>query len=237
MAKHPGARRVHKSASDEDAFVAGVLESSVWARTHARHLIIGGVVALLAVVLFVYLRTTRAQTNQQAAVELDQLRGTVQSGNLELARQDVQKFLDSFGRTPSAREARLLLGQLQLQGGEAQNAVATLRPIADDVESSLGYNAALMLAAAYRANKQDADADRTYLRIADRARFDYQKREALDLAAQLRAENGNPTGAIELYERILASFDTDQPMIDPDRNVYEMRLAELRAAAAGPTRS
>jgi predicted negative regulator of RcsB-dependent stress response len=229
MTKHPGARRVHRAAADEDAFVSGVLESSVWAKAHARQLVIGGVTVVLAVFLFVYLRSSRARTSQEAAVELDRLRGTVQSGNVQIARQDIQTFLRRFGRTKSGEEARLMLGQLQLQAGEAQNAISTLRPLANDVETTMGYNAALMLASAYETNKQNDEADRTYLRVARDARFQYQTREALDLAARLRAENGNPNGAIELYERILATFEEEQ---DPERNAFEMRLAELRAAAA-----
>ncbi len=234
MTKHPGARRVHRAASDEDAFVTGVLESSIWARTHTRHLVFGVLAVAIAIFLFVVLRNSRVRTSQQAAVELDRLRGTVQSGNVQIARQDIQTYLRTYGRTASGQEARLMLGQLQLQAGEAKNAIETLRPLAGDVETSMGYNAALMLASAYELDKQNDQADRTYLRIAQDARFEYQTREALDLAARLRADNGNPAGAIQLYERILNTFDQGQPQMDPERSAYEMRLAELRAAAASP---
>ncbi len=193
--------------------------------------------ALATVVLTLVFRSNRVRTREAAAVELDRVRGTVQAGNVQVARQDLQKFIQSFGNTPSGKEAKLLLGQVQLQSGEAQNAIPTLKPLADDVESTIGYNAALMLASAYELNKQNDQADRTYLRIADQARFDYQTREALDRAARLRDDSGNHAGAIELYERIIATFDLNDVDSTPERNAYEMRLSELRAQAGKTERS
>ena len=88
-----------------------------------------------------------------------------------------------------------------------------------------------MLAAAQEANKQPEQAERTYLRLADNAVFDFQKREALDRAARLRLDRGNAAGAAQLYERIIATFDEDDPQNAVERAVYQMRLAEIRAQA------
>jgi predicted negative regulator of RcsB-dependent stress response len=229
MTKHPAARRVHRQAAADDVFVAGVLESSVWAREHARKIVIGVVVAVVAILAVILYRNMTVKKNEAAALQLDRVRATVQSGNAQLARQDLQRFLRDFGGTRPAEEASLMLGEIQLQAGELQNAIATLQPLTRDVENPLGYNAALMLASAYELNKQNDQADRLYLRLGEDARFDYQKREALNRAAHLRAATGNPAGAVQLYERILATFDPKDTDLIPEKNVYAMRLAELRA--------
>jgi predicted negative regulator of RcsB-dependent stress response len=229
MAKHPTSRRVHRTAHDDDAFVSGVLESGLWAREHGRTLVIAGVVSILAIVLLLYFTNYRRKLNETAATDLSQVRATVQSGNVQLAKQDLERYVKRFGDTPAGAEAKLLLGQMQLETNEPARAIETLRPLADDVESPLGFNAALMLASAQEINKQLDEAERTYLRVADDARFVFQTREALDRAARLRLDRGNPNGAAELYERILATFEKDNDETRAEQSAYEMRLSEIRA--------
>jgi predicted negative regulator of RcsB-dependent stress response len=239
MAKHPTSRRVHRTTTDDDKFVTGVLETSLWARAHSRWMTIVGVSLVVVLALFAYYRNVTVQRDRKAASELVAVRSTMMSGNQQLAKNDLQNFVKNYGGTSSGDVARLLLGQVELQGKEPQLAVTTLEPVAKDAGTPLGYSAALMLAAAYEANKQLDQADRTYLRIADDARFDFQKREALDRAARLRLERGNPNGAAELYERILAGFEKMDPAkVDmQQKNVYAMRLAEIRAQAPANGRS
>jgi predicted negative regulator of RcsB-dependent stress response len=229
MTKHPTSRRVHRTAHDEDVFVSGVLESSVWAREHGRFLVIAGVTAVVAIGALLYFTNYRSSLNERAAGDLSQVRATVQSGNVQLAKQDLERYVNRFGNTPAGAEAKLLLGQIQLQANEPARAIETLRPLADDAESPLGFNAALMMASAQEINKQLDEAERTYLRVADDARFVFQKREALDRAARLRLDRGNPNGAAELYERIIATFEEDSEETHAEQSAYEMRLAEIRA--------
>lgn len=230
MTKHPAARKVHRASTDEDTFVTGVLESSVWARDHGRNLVIAGVLGFILLAGGLYYRNYRATLRERAAAELAQVRATVQSGNAQLAKQDLDRFVSRFGNTPAGAEAKLLLAQVQLQGNEAPKAVTTLKPLAEDVEGPLGYSAAIMLAAAHETAKQPEEAERVLLRIADKARFNFQKREALDRAARIRQERGNPAGAIELYERVIKTFEgEDEQEVAGEKNAYEMRLAELKA--------
>src|SRR5262245_17439581 len=109
MTKHPTARRVHRADHDDDAFVAGVLESGVWARSHRRILTIASVAVVVAAILFLYMRNYRATLNNRATVELSSVRQTVLQGNRQLAIRDLKAFVGKYGKTPSADEARLLL--------------------------------------------------------------------------------------------------------------------------------
>jgi predicted negative regulator of RcsB-dependent stress response len=233
---HPTARRVHRVTHDEDTFVSSVLGGTAWAQTHSRHIVIGAVIAVILVVGFMYVRTTGSARRDLAAQELSRVRATMQTGNTQLAQQDLEGYIRRFGSTDAGTEAKIMLAQVYLQGKQPQKAIDALESLAGDVDTPAGFTAAMLLAASYEESKQFDQADRTYLRIADDARFDFQKREALDRAARVRADQGNLAGAIELYDRIVATYaDPDDPQTAGERNAYAMRLAELRAAAATGT--
>jgi len=152
---------------------------------------------------------------------------------MQLAQQDLEGYVRRFGSTDAGAEAKIMLGQVYLQAKQPQKATEVLQSLAGNVDTPSGFTAAMLLAASYEESKQFDQADRTYLRIADDARFDFQRREALDRAARVRAEQGNVAGAITLYERVLTTYpDDDDPQTASERNAYQMRLAELRAAAS-----
>jgi hypothetical protein len=52
--------------------------------------------------------------------------------------------------------------------------------------------------------------------------------DALERAAALRLQQGNATGAAELYERAMKTLPEDSP----ERSVYQMRIAEVQASGA-----
>jgi tetratricopeptide (TPR) repeat protein len=231
MTRHPTSRRVHRQAAQpDDVFVERVLETSAWATTHARSLIIGAVVVLVLVVSVLWIRSSRAADLAAAATELTTLRQTVQAGNPAAAIRDLQTYVDRFGGTPAGAEARLLLAQSHLQAGQGQQAVNVIEQQARNLGEPLGTQAALLLGSAYESLNRWDDAEQTYLRIADGARFDYQKVQALENAARVRVERGEPAGAVELYDRLIALL----PETSPERTVYEMRRAEAQALANRP---
>jgi predicted negative regulator of RcsB-dependent stress response len=226
MAKHPTARRVHRTDNADDAFVAGVLESSVWARNHQRIITIGGVALVLLLAVFLYLRNYRSNLSNQATVQLTAVRQTVLQGNRQLAIRDLNTYVSKYGKTSSGDEARLMLAQLYAEEKQTANAVKAIKPIANEPGGSNGASAALLLGAIYEAGKQPGEAEKVYLQIADDARFGFEKREALERAAGLRLQRGNTAGAAELYDRALKTLPEDSP----ERTVYQMRIAEVTAA-------
>lgn len=223
--KHPGAGRVRRERHDEDVFVESVLESSVWAKSHGRMLLIGGIAAFLLVAGALWYRSYQNNVREAASRELNVVRQTVLSGNKQLAVTDLKKYVAKYGKTASGDEARTMLAQLHLSMNQPSEAVAAIEPIADDIDE--GPAAAFLLAGAYEAQNQPDKAEQTYLKIADDARFGFEKREALERAAGVRLLKNNTAGAIELYNRALETLPQDSP----DRAVYEMRIAEIRGAA------
>ena len=110
--------------------------------------------------------------------------------------------------------------------GIAKSAVNAIKPVADDPGGPRGASAALLLGAVYESGKKLKEAEATYLEVAEEARFGFEKRDALERAAALRLQRGDSAGAIELYDRALKTLPED----NPERSVYLMRIAEVRAA-------
>lgn len=228
MTKHPASRRVHRASSDDDAFVAGVLETSAWAKTNQR-LVTGGLIALVVLLAAgLYYRNYRSKHVDRAAGELTAVRQTVLEGNHQLAIKDLTAYVTKFGNTPGGDEARLMLAQVYMEQNQPAKAIETIKPIAGNGDESV--SASMILAAAYEAAKDLDKAEATYIKIADDARFGFEKREALERAASIRIERGNVTGANELYHWALETLPEDSP----ERTVYQMRIAELGASAAKP---
>ncbi|HSJ23837.1 MAG TPA: tetratricopeptide repeat protein [Longimicrobiales bacterium] len=228
MTRHPTARRVHRQdATPDDAFVAGVLETSAWARKHQRSLIIGGVLLAVIVTSLVLWINNRSNQRERAAIELSQVRAIGMSGNTALAIRELEDFVARYGNTPSGAEARLILGRNYMDAGQPQQAVSTLQSMARNVDTDMGVNAAMLLAAAYEATGDLAQAEQTYARIGSGGRFLFQRQEALDNVARIRLQQGDAAGAIEAYQRIVDMT----PIESADRQVFEMRLGEAQARA------
>ena len=231
MARHPTARRVHREApSSDDAFIEGVLRASAWAKERSKPLTIGAIVLVALVAGTILFRNHRAALRAAAATQLAQIRQTAQSGNDALAIRDIQTYLDQYGGTPSANEARLLLADVAIRAGQPQTAIDAVEPISRDLDEPLGTPAAFLLAASHEAAQQADRAEQIYLRIADGAPYVFQRERALDDAARIRMEQGNAAGAAEAYGWIIELL----PLDDPNRAIYEMRRAEAQTRASTP---
>lgn len=228
MAKHPTSRRVHREDhGPDDAFVSAVKRAYTWVQEHSRAVTIGFVVVAVVVVGFIWYSSQQQQMEAQAAARFNQVQQSLAAGNTELAIRDLQSYLDRFGGTQTADQARLMLASLLIQEEQPADAVDALGGLPKDLDNPFGLAAARLLAATQEEMGQVDEAVRTYERIADQARFSYQRREALADAARVHLHNGQPERAAALYQEILASFDDDEP----ERGYYTMWLAEARARA------
>lgn len=228
MVKHPTSSRVHRETEAEDAFVARVVEYTEWARRNSRIVTTAAVVIVLLVAGFLYWRSYRAGMEERAAQRLTEIQQTVGSGNTALAMQDLESYLETFSGTSSARQARLLLGELYLDSERYREALSAVEPVAQDLGDPLGPSAAFLRAAALEAMEQPGRAEQVYLSIADAAEMDFYVRRAIADAARIRVDLGRPGEAADLYRRLLAMTGED----DPERGEYEMRLAEVETLAA-----
>lgn len=214
----------------DDAVMAKAIEVTEWARRHGR-LVIGVTVALLVLAsAFFWYRADQNRRLDEAAIAYLQVEQSTLIGDDATAVRDIQEFVQRHDGTPYADEARVLLAQIHLRGGRAQEAITVLQPVASNLGSSVGPQAALLLATAQASAGDATAAITTYLRVADQAGSPFRRQEGLIGAALLRSEAGDHAGAAELYGRLVELQETGSP----ERALFEMRLAEEQALATAP---
>ncbi len=226
MAKHPTSSRVHREEKrPDDAFVNAIQTTGTWAAENARALIVFGVVAAVMVAVGIYWVTSQRRVETEAAARLGEVQQSAASGNAQLAIRDLRTYLETFGGTRAAREARLVLADLLISEDSAQQAASVLGKLGQDLDDPLGLAAARLQAAAYETMGQADQAVSEYVRIAAHARFTFQRREALANAARVRMQTGDPGDAVPYYEQVLTTFEPGEN----GRDYYVMWLAEARA--------
>jgi predicted negative regulator of RcsB-dependent stress response len=146
--RHPTSRRVHRETAPDDAFIARVIELTAWAKRNSRLVTIGATLAVVLVAGVAYYVNYQRTVRNQAAIEIMQVRQAAAIGNHALAIRDLDNFLNRFGGTPAANEARILLGQVHLQAGNAEQAIEALQPLARNPSRTSGAAAAFLLGAA-----------------------------------------------------------------------------------------
>ena len=214
-------------AEQEDVFIARTLEATRWAQRNRPMLTIAVVVLGLGVASLVYYGRHRSTLNIAAASQLEDLQLRLGQGDAEAVRADLNLYLERFASTVFADEARLTLGELLVTEGDHAGAAAILEPLAGDLENPLGTQAAALLAAVSEDMGDSQVAEGLYERLADRARLDFQVKDALIELARLRGERDDHAGALEAYDRLLAYIDE----ADLDRDRIEMWRAEVAARA------
>jgi len=227
--RHPGARRTHPEQGNDpdDIFLAKVLHVGKWATSNQQLLTVLGVVAVIVIAGVVYYGNYQGALVEQAAQELESVHQSIAIQDREGAKDELVTFLGRFSGTAYEGEARLLLGDLYLQSGDPEQAQAVLEPLGASPREPIEFQGAALLGRAYEQDDRWSEAEAIYLRIADRSELDFQVRDALASAARIRADQGDATGAIELYERVLDDMEENSA----DRGQVEMRIQELKTAA------
>ncbi len=231
MAKrHPGSSRSHREkakAEPDDVFVARVLEFTHWAKGNSQVLILFGIALALVIFGSLYYVNWRHTQSQAAVAELERISQSVGVSDPEATKISLEQYLERFSGTAHASEARLLLAQLYLDGGQAGQALATLDAARVPLSNPMGVPLAVLRARALESQGQIAEAEALYLRIADGAELAFQRIGALDDAGRLRMLREDYAGAAEVYQRLL---DNEQFSVE-QQGIYEMRLGEARARA------
>lgn len=225
--RKPTARspRPETAADEEDTFVAATLHAANWARRNTTVLVLGLVVVVVSVASLLYYRSYRSALRSDAAARLESLQQRIGAAGQDGVRGDLELFLERYGSTPAAGEARITLAQVLAEAGEHEAAAQVLEPIAGDARAPLGAQAAALLAALFEDMGNVQGAEALYMRLADDAQLGFQARDALAAAARLRAARDDHAGALELYDRLLESPGD----LGPDRSLMEMRRAEVAA--------
>lgn len=228
MTKHPTSSRVHRGDEvPDDAFVSTVRRIVAFIQKNRNPVLIGAAAILAVAAGSVWFIASQRSLEQTAQARLAQVQQSVASGNTQLAVQDLQAFLGTFGSTAAADQARLVLAGILIHEDRAEEAIDALQDLPDRITSPFGVAAARLRASALETLGRYQEAAAAYQRIARDARFPYERRQALADAARVNLQHDDPAAAAALYQQVLDTFD-DQ---EAGRGYYEMWLAEARAAA------
>ena len=228
MTRQPKKRRKAPEATPDDAFIARILAVSVWAKRHARPLMTGGIIFAVLLAAGLYYRHSQRLFETHAVSRLMEVEQAIATGNIPLAIRDLEQYLQQFGGTKPASQARVSLGKLYLKDDEPDKAIEVLSPLAERRRDPMATSAAFLLAAAYEEKDQVDEAEDVYLIIADQARFKSDRRRALDEAGRIRMDQADARTAVTYFERALDMTPDDSG----DYQFFIMRLAEARAMAA-----
>jgi hypothetical protein len=209
-------------------FVARVFEFSTWAEKNSQLLILAAVAVVLLAGAGLYYVSYRNNVDREAVAEIERVQ-QIAMFLPDQAEADVRRYLERFGGTRHAAEARLLLGQILLVQDRAQEAAVALEDGVGSGRSPMVIATRVLLGRAYESLGRTRDAEQQYMTVAEQADLPFQRRDALADAARVRAVSGDHAGAAELYRRILSDLDAAHA----DRGLYEMRLAEEEHAARG----
>lgn len=226
MAKHPTSSRAHRGdQAPDDAFVSAIKRTITWTRENQRLVTILAAVVLVVAAGAVWYISQQRSLEATAATRLSQVQQSVASGNTELAIRDLQSFVNTFGSTGPGDQARLILADLLIGQERGEEALAALGSLPDRLDDPFGLAAARLEASALEDMGRHDEAAAAYERLAENARFTYQRRQALADAARVQMQHGDPAAAADLYQRAIDTFE-DQ---EAGQSYYRMWLAEARA--------
>jgi tetratricopeptide (TPR) repeat protein len=209
----------------DDKFVAGVLEATNWAEKNRSALIAGVLALLFVVVSTVYYVNNRRSVDVRATTELERIHQSAGVGDPAATLTQLNEYVQRYDGTRQEAEARVLLGQLNLEAGNAEAAVQALAPLLPDVKDPVAIQGVSLLGVAYEQAGRDEDAVDAYMAVADAATMTFQSRESALAAARVLSEAGEFARAAQVYEELLLEFDEDTP----GRGALELRLAEVTA--------
>lgn len=212
---------------DVDPFLQMILRGVAWTQRNQTVVIAAAVVLIVGLGGFLYYRNFQQQVREEAATQLQQIESQMQTaGAPDTLILRLQDFVDRYGDTRYAHEARILLARVRSEQGSPDRAVELLRPVSNrPVDTPLGYAANQLLAHAYAGSGDTARALEVLARLADGARFEFQRTEARAARAQLLAARGDLQEAERLYRAVVDSTASDAP----DAPLYRSRLGEIQA--------
>ncbi len=210
----------------EDRIMEKIAQVTTWAQRNSRVatlallLLVGAVGAVLVYMDY------RSDLENQAAVRLDEIRLGMRGTPPAQIRSQLDSYIEQFGSTGTADQARILLAEMELERDSADAAIRLLEPIVDLDGGPLGYNAGWLRAVAEEQRGDRASAAEWYERLADAAPHEFQRRRARAALARLHEYAGEYAAAEEIYADLAAVEDPAEAAF------YGVKLGEVRARAA-----
>jgi tetratricopeptide (TPR) repeat protein len=197
-----------------------------WTRTHRQATSWISTIVIVGAVLFVWTASSTRRSEAIAGRQLQGARYAFDNNNLPLAASELARIIENYSGTSAAAEGRLLLAQVRLTQGQAQQAVEIMKDWAPSAGAGFRSQAYGLLGAAYENLGKARDAAEAYQNGAERARMSFLKAQMLSDAGRAWAAAGDTTKAIAAYRRIV----DDMPK-EPAVTEATVRLGELTKGA------
>jgi len=229
MASPSVARRTSRTPVEKDDVVMmRAAELAAWAQKNTQAVIIAAVLLVVTLGGIIYYRMYSAQRAERASTAFLNLQATMGSDTVAVTRQ-LESFASNYDGTSEAASARILSAQLWLAKGDANKALAAVRPAADG-GTPLKEQAQMVLASALAAAGKRAEAIDAYVGVAKGTKLAYLEQDALEQAAALREQANDWKGAAELYAQAVETTEEGSPA----RTLLQLHLSEARAHAGLP---
>jgi tetratricopeptide (TPR) repeat protein len=225
--RYPNAPQRSNKVSDDDAFVAGVLEASTWAQKNQQRLIVAGIVIAVVAAIGWYLSTSASSRRDAALVELESVTAAAATLDPEQAKVQLAQYLERFGGTAYADEARLVLATLYLETDLPAQALDVLSGANAGPRDPMGPQFLSLEGRAHEAAGSLQSAVEAYDRLAGAAQHDFQRRSALEDVARVRGLLGEYAAAAAIWTDLADGLESS----DPQKGIYQMRAAEMRELA------
>ncbi len=206
----------------EDRFAESAQEAAHWAAGHQRPLIVGIVVAIVAILGGVAVFTWMNRQSDKANFALGEAMRTFNAplrpagtppmpgdttsyaGSVERAKAAQKAFknvADNYSMSKPGKLARYLEGVSAMQAGDNAVAEQELKSSSDSSDKEVGGLAKMALASLYRSTNRQGDAARIYKDLADHPTETVSKAAAqLEMAEMFEATD--PQQASNLYQQI-----------------------------------
>ena len=210
----------------EDRIMQKIAQATAWAQQNSRVATLSALLLVGAVGAVLVYMDYRSDLETQAAVRLDEIRMGMRGTPPAQIRAQLGSYVDQFGSTETADQARILLAEMELERDSADAAIRLLEPVIDLDGGPVGYNAGWLRAVAEEQRGDREAAAEWYERLADEAPHEYQRHRALAARARLHEYAGEYGPAEEIYAELANAEDAAQSTF------YAVKLGEVRARAA-----
>ena len=196
-----------------------------WMTHHRRQLTIGAVTLFLVGGGVWFTQAAQVRKENFAARELAQARTAADAGNFQLAASDLNGIIGTYGRTPAAQEAVILLANVHLQQGQAALAAAELQDFLNGgPQLEFRAPAAGLLGSALEELGDFSRAADAFEQAVDAMPYAMIRSQYLMDLGRAASTSGDPARAAAAYERIIEDNDDPRAVIEA-----KFRLAEIRA--------
>lgn len=199
-----------------------------WVVANARTLMIGGAALVVIVAAVLFWQQSVRLKGERADMALATAQSAYYSGNVALAKSDLEKLVSRYPGTAGATQAAMLLAQIMYGESNYEGGIAQLTSALRGAPEAFQAAIEELIAAGYADSGKPTEAAAHYLKAAAAARFPAERDLYRGDAARQYAAAGNADEARKIWSELAEKLDS--PMFNEAR----VRMGELTAKAAAP---